>query len=177
MIAVYRLLWSPSGTVGKTLFKFHLCLHFFLHLKEKQQAVRGTSWTPSHPRRHIRLSLSLTFAGLPITAQAKAGAAAAGPGLVAVGQQADVRAAAWLPILVVLTGVAPHWGQGEELSGSLRDPEPRPSEILLKSETLPAAVVLRGGCSILGLGNHRRGLATFAPPRLNLQASLRWGFQ
>lgn len=53
-------------------------------------------------------SLLLTLAGLPIAAQAEPGAAAAGSGLVAVAEQADVRAAARLPKLVQGTGVAAH---------------------------------------------------------------------
>lgn len=39
---------------------------------------------------------------------------------MAVGQQADVRAASWLPILVILTGVTPHWGQRREQSAPFR---------------------------------------------------------
>lgn len=77
---------------------------------------------PTQPNRHSSPSLSLTLARLPITAQAEAGAATAGPSLVAVGQQADVRAAAGLPILVILAGMAPHWGRVESRSGPLEAP-------------------------------------------------------
>lgn len=51
---------------------------------------------------------ALTFAGLPVAAQAEPGAAAAGPALVAVPEQADVRAASRLPKLIRLAGVAPN---------------------------------------------------------------------
>lgn len=50
----------------------------------------------------------LTFAGLPITAQAEPGAAPAGPALVAVPKEADIGAASRLAKLVGLTGMAPH---------------------------------------------------------------------
>ena len=63
-----------------------------------------------HKRNHcfITLIVLLTFAGLAIAAQAEPGATAAGSGLVAVPQQADIRAASSLPILVHLTGMATH---------------------------------------------------------------------
>lgn len=51
----------------------------------------------------------LTFAGLAIAAQAEPRAAAAGPCLVTVSEQADIRAATGLSKLVQLAGVATHW--------------------------------------------------------------------
>lgn len=71
---------------------------------------------PHHPQQ-AQLFLILTLTGLPVTSQAEARPAPAGPCLVAVGQQADVRAATWLPVLVILTGMTAHWGQRTELSG------------------------------------------------------------
>lgn len=50
----------------------------------------------------------LTFAGLSIAAQTEAGAAAAGPRLVSVPQETDVRAAASFSKLIQLTSVATH---------------------------------------------------------------------
>lgn len=95
----------------------------------------------SHPRRHPSPSAALTLARLPVTAQAEAGAAAAGPRLVAVGQQADVGAAARLPVLIVLAGVAPHWGRVESRSGPLEGPEPGPGKASPSLTTLPPAAV------------------------------------
>lgn len=75
----------------------------------------------THPYpRQAQLSLILTLAGFPVTSQTEARPAPAGPCLVAVGQQADVRAASWLPILVILTGMTPHWGQRREQSAPFR---------------------------------------------------------
>lgn len=59
----------------------------------------------------------LTFAGFPIAAQAEPRAAAAGPALVAVPEQANVRAASWLPKLIWLAGVAPNCNTEHGSSG------------------------------------------------------------
>lgn len=53
----------------------------------------------------------LTLAGFAVAAQTETGAAAAGARLVAVPQQAHVRAAAGLPMLVGGTRVTPHCQQ------------------------------------------------------------------
>lgn len=95
----------------------------------------------SHPSRHPSPSPALTLAGLPVTAQAEARATAAGPRLVAVGQQADVRASAWLPVLVVLAGMAPHWGRVESRSGPLEVSVPDPEKASSSLTTLPPAAV------------------------------------
>lgn len=50
----------------------------------------------------------LTLAGFAVAAQAETGATAAGPGLVAVAQQAQVRAASGLPVLIRGACVTPH---------------------------------------------------------------------
>lgn len=52
---------------------------------------------------------------------------------MAVGQQADVRAATRLSILVVLTGMAPHWGRGGELVRAGQDPSQPPCPGLEKA--------------------------------------------
>ena len=95
----------------------------------------------SHPSRHPSPSPALTLARLPVTAQAEAGATAAGPRLVAVGQQADVGTSAWLPVLVVLAGVAPHWGRVESRSGSVEVPVPGPEKASSSLITLPPTAV------------------------------------
>lgn len=87
--------------------------------RQRQWVTREHLLTHLHPQQ-AQLSLILTLAGFPITSQAEARPAPAGPCLVAVGQQADVRAAPWLSILVVLTGVTPHWGQRRKLSAPFR---------------------------------------------------------
>ena len=51
---------------------------------------------------------TLTLAGLAVAAEAEPGAAAAGSGLVAVAQQADVGATSSLPELIHGTSVAAH---------------------------------------------------------------------
>lgn len=48
----------------------------------------------------------LTFAGLPITSQAKSGTTAAAPGFVAPAEKADVRASSRLTIRVNFTRMA-----------------------------------------------------------------------
>lgn len=53
----------------------------------------------------------LTLAGLSVGVQAVAGAAAAGPGLVAAAQQADVEASSRLPVRSRFTRMAPDCGQ------------------------------------------------------------------
>lgn len=51
---------------------------------------------------------TLTLAGFAVAAEAEAGAAAAGPGFVAVAQQADIGATSSLPELIRGASVAAH---------------------------------------------------------------------
>lgn len=126
----------------------------------------------SHPRRHPGRSAALTLARLPVAAQAEAGAAAAGPRLVAVGQQADVGAAARLPVLIVLAGVAPHWGRGR----AGQDPSKAPSQALgrlpPKSDHTPSCCRLWACCPLQGLGGHRTGIPL---PQHHPAFRLGWG--
>lgn len=55
--------------------------------------------------------LLLTLAGLSVSVQAVAGPAAAGPGLVAAAQEADVGASSRLPVRSCFTRMAPDCGQ------------------------------------------------------------------
>lgn len=73
----------------------------------QQRAAPAENTEPLAPQIPPRRS-ALTFAGFPIAAQAEPGAAPAGPALVAVPQQANVRAASRLPKLIGLAGVAPY---------------------------------------------------------------------
>lgn len=73
----------------------------------QQQAAPAENTEPLAPQTPPGRS-ALTFAGFPVAAQAEPGAAPAGPALVAVPQQANVRAASRLPKLIGLAGVAPH---------------------------------------------------------------------
>lgn len=70
-------------------------------------AERGPSSPSSRPAA-LWGGPGLTFAGLPVAAQAESGAAPAGSGLVAVPEEADVRAAPRLAELIRLAGMAPH---------------------------------------------------------------------
>ena len=63
---------------------------------------------------------ALTFAGLPIAAQTEPGAAAARAALMAVPQQADIRAAPRFAKLVRFTGMAPHCRDRQRGGGSAR---------------------------------------------------------
>jgi hypothetical protein len=87
--------------------------------RQRQRVTGECLWTHPYPQQ-AQLSLILTLTRLPITSQAEARPAPAGPCLVTVGQEADVGAATWLPVLVILTGVTPHWGQRRELSAPFR---------------------------------------------------------
>lgn len=78
-----------------------------LHLRQRWRVTGECLQTHPYPKQ-AQFSLILTLARLPVTSQAKARPAPAGPCLVTVGQEADVRAATWLPILVILTGMTPH---------------------------------------------------------------------
>ena len=60
---------------------------------------------------------ALTFAGLPIAAQTEPGAAAARAALMAVPQQADIRAAPRFAKLVRFTGMAPHCRDRQQEGG------------------------------------------------------------
>lgn len=65
-----------------------------------------------HTAMHLMHSgLVLTLARLSVSVQAVAGAAAAGPGLVAAAQQADVGASSGLPVRSCFTRMAPDCGQ------------------------------------------------------------------
>lgn len=83
------------------------------------QAAQGSRLPSSPPSfMALRRRAGLTFAGLPVTSQAEPGAAPAGASLVAVPQQADIRAAPRLSELVRLTGMAPHYMEREQWMGS-----------------------------------------------------------
>lgn len=58
-----------------------------------------------------------------------------------VGQQTDVGAASRLPVLVILAGVAPHWGRVESWSGPLKAPVPGLEKASCSLTTLPPAKV------------------------------------
>lgn len=55
----------------------------------------------------------LTLAGLAVTSEAESRATAAGPGLVAVAQQTDIRATSGLPKLIQGTSMAAYYGRRE----------------------------------------------------------------
>lgn len=96
------------------------------------RAARGSRSPPSPPSfAALRHRAGLTFAGLPVTPQAEPGAAPAGASLVAVPQQADIRAAPRLAELVWLAGMAPHYIEREQGMGS--------GVHLLSPETIEAA--------------------------------------
>ena len=76
--------------------QFHIQWYYTVHLTVDWLASPVSDWAV------------LTLAGLAITAQAEAGATAAGAGLVAVAQETDVRATSSLPKLVWSTGMTTH---------------------------------------------------------------------
>lgn len=119
-----------------------------LRFSARQWAVGSVDPPPAGPP--AQLSLILTFAGFPVTSQAEARPAPAGPRLVTVGQQADIRAATGLPVLVILTGVTPHWGQRRELSA--------PFGALLGSSEVEGVFTL----PVLGFQSHRTSIHRLA---------------
>ena len=102
----------PNRILPRRLAHIHKTKQLFV-AREKRTALTGSKVCLLHRGKHeaegiLRIKhCILTFAGLSVGSQAVARATAAGSGLVAATQQADVGTSPGLPISVRLTRVAP----------------------------------------------------------------------